>query len=229
MTDKQENKRSMYLAVQNVCNANNDIWNTMPAFVQAFTDFEALLGHIDTQRQIQEGKTTGITQNKQQEEDEMTQAAIEMAAAVYAYASRTGDNALRARVDYSPSSLRRSRDTALRDICQNIHDAASAIIADLADYGKTPADLDQLQQEINDYAAILANPREAIGTRATATARLVTLFREADDLLKNQLDKLMLTYQNTQATFHNKYKNARIIVDLGKSGGNTENETPPSE
>ncbi|MCB0375706.1 MAG: hypothetical protein KDD04_07285, partial [Sinomicrobium sp.] len=159
MTDKQENKRSMYLAVQNVCNAANSIWSVMPAFLQAFTDFETTLADIDLQARIQEGKTTGITQNKQQEEDQMIQTTVEIAAAVYAYAAVTGNNALKERVNYSPSQLRLSRDTTLRDICQNIHDAANTVIAGLADYGKTPADLDQLQQQINDYAAILAQPR----------------------------------------------------------------------
>lgn len=219
----------MYLAVQNVCNANNTLWNAMPAFVQAFTDFGTTLADIGAQTQIQEGKTTGITQNKQQEEDEMIQATIEIAAAVYAYASRIGDNNLRTRVSYSPSQLRDMRDTTLRDTCQNIHDTAATIIADLADYGKTPADLDQQQQEINDYAAILAEPRTAIGTRATATARLTELFQQADDLLKNQIDKLMLTWQNTQNQFYKQYQNARIIIDLGKGSGNSEDEVPPSE
>lgn len=228
MTDRQENKRSMYLAVQNICNANNGTWNTTPAFVEAFTDFQTTLADIDTQAQIQEGKTTGTTQNKQQEEDEMIQASIVIAAAAYAYASRIGDNALKERVNYTPSQLRRSRDNTLRDSCQNIHDAANEVIAHLADYGIVPENLAQQQQEIDDYSAILAEPRVAIGTRATATTRLVELFQQADDLLKNQLDKLMLIYQTTQPTFYNQYQSARTIVDLGKGGSGTQDEESPS-
>ena len=82
MTDKQENKRSMYIAVQKVCNKNNSIWSGLPAFVDAFGDFETTIADIDMQRQIQEGKTTGITENKQKEEDEMIQISLEVAAAV---------------------------------------------------------------------------------------------------------------------------------------------------
>ena len=223
MTDKQENKRSMYLTVEKVCNDNNNIWNTMPAFVETFTDFQTILADIDAQARIQEGKTTGITQNKQKEEDEMIQATIEIAAAVYAYAARIGDNELKAKVNYTPSRLHRSRDTILKDICQKIHDAANEVIAELADYGKTPADLNQQQQEIDDYAAILADPRAAIGTRATATSTLVTLFRQGDDHLKNRLDKLMVAYQNSEPQFYNKYQSARTIVDLGKGAGNNKN------
>ena len=232
MTDKQENKRSMYIAVQKVCNANNSVWSGLPAFVTAFGEYETTIADIDTQRQIQEGKTTGITENKQKEEDEMIQITLEIAAAVYAYASKINDNELRDKVSYSPSDLRNSRDTILKDICQVIHDEANNVIANLADYGKTPADLTQQQSEIDDYAAILAKPRTAIGTRATATSKLVELFQQGDDLLKNQLDKLMVNYQTSEPKFYSQYQNARIIVDLGRrSRGNDDDEpeTPPTE
>ncbi len=215
MTDKQDNKRSMYIAVQRVCNSNNSIWSGLPAFVRVFGDFETTVANIDAQSQVQEGKTTGITENKQKEEDEMIQITLEIAAAVYAYASLNGDNELRDKVSYSPTHLRRSRDNILKDICQVIHDEANKVITNLTDYGKTPADLTQMQKEIDDYAAILAKPRTAIGTRATATTHLVELFTQGDDILKSRLDKLMLSYQNTEPVFYQTYQNVRNIVDLG--------------
>ena len=72
-----------------------------------------------------------------------------------------------------------------------------------------------MQKEIDDYAAILAKPRTAIGTRATATTFLVGLFKQGDDLRKSQLDKLMVSYKNNESVFYNTYQNARNIVDLG--------------
>lgn len=216
MTDKQENKRSMYIAVQKVCNQNNSVWSGLSAFVTAFGKFETVITGIDAQRQIQEGKTTGITENKQKEEDEMIQASVEIAAAVYAYAPKIDDNELKQKVNYTPSDLLRSRDTILKDICQTIHDEANTVITDLADYGKTPADLAQQQKEIDDFTAILTKPRTAIGTRATATTKLVEHFQQGDDLLSNQLDKLMVNYQTSNKAFYNKYHSARIIVDLGR-------------
>ncbi len=215
MTDKQDNKRSMYIAVQSVCNSNNSTWSGLPAFVSTFGDFETTVANIDSQRQVQEGKTTGITENKQKEEDEMIQITLEIASAVHAYASINDDNELRNKVSYSPSYLLNSRDNILKDICQLIHDEANKVIANLADYGKTADDLTQLQKEIDDYAAILAKPRTAIGTRATATTHLVELFKQCDDILKNRLDKLMVSYKNSEPVFYQTYQSARNIVDLG--------------
>lgn len=232
MTDKQENKRSMYIAVQKTCNANNTVWSGLPAFVTAFGEFETTLADIDTQRTIQEGKITGIAENKSKEEEEMRQVTIEMASAVFAYASKINDNELKEKVNYTPSDLRNSRDTILKDICQTIHDEAANVIADLADYGKTPADLTNLQKEIDDFVAILAKPRTAIGTRATATSKLIELFQQGDDLLKNQLDKLMVNFQTSEPKFFSQYQSSRIIIDLGirhKPEEPQEPEIPPSE
>jgi len=41
------------------------------------------------------------------------------------------------------------------------------------------------------------------------------LFKETDAILKNKLDKLMLSFRITNPDFYTNYLNARIIVDLG--------------
>lgn len=215
MTDRQENKYSMYLAVQKACNNNSSIWSGFVALANAFSDFEAIMQQIEDARLIQEGNITGVAENKQKEEDEMIDKTIEVASAVFAYASDIGDNELRVKVGYSPSKLRRSRDTILKDRCQLVHDEANNVVAALGDYGIVAADLTDLQNEINDYTDIIAMPRTAIGTRATATAQLVIFFRQGDGILKNRVDKLMEKYPKVEKVFYRSYHNARVIVDLG--------------
>ncbi|MBS3772385.1 MAG: hypothetical protein KGY69_19195 [Bacteroidales bacterium] len=216
MKNNQENKLSMYLGVQNKCNDNKDIWSNMPGFVDTFGRFENLVSKINKQQEIQKGKTTGVTKSKQREEDEMIQATVKTASAVHAFASIIGDDELMSKVNYSPSYLMRLRDTDLRAVCQTIHDAAQSVIDHLADYGKTPEDLDKLQQEIDDFSEMIAEPRSAIGTRATATRQLEELFSEADTLLRDQLDMLMVNYKSSHPRFYNMYTSARMIVDMGK-------------
>jgi hypothetical protein len=216
MKNKQEDKLSMCLTVQKDCNVNKDIWSNMPAFVDTFGRFENLISKIKTQQEIQKGKTTGITQSKQKEEDEMIQATVEIASAVHAFASIIGDDALMSKVNYSPTNLMRLRDTDLRAVCQTIHDAAESVIDHLGDYGKTPEDLEKLQKEINDFSDMIAEPRSAIGTRATATAELEKLFKEVDTILRDQLDMLMVNYKSSHPKFYNKYRSSRMIVDMGR-------------
>jgi len=215
MTDRQENKFSMYLAVRIVCNSYGIAWSEFVAYVKTFGDFETIISQIMETRLIQEGKTTGVAENKQKEEDEMINKTVSIASAVFAYASVIGDNELKEKINYSPSKLRKSRDTILRDRCQLVHEETSKVIDNLGDYGILAADLEELQQEIDDYAAIIAKPRTAIGTRATATAQLIELFKQGDDVLNSRLDKLMEQYKSNNPDFYISYKNARSIIDLG--------------
>lgn len=215
MTGKQENKRSMYIAVQKVCNKYKSIWSGLVAYVNAFADFETIIDDIETQRLIQAGKITGIATNKTKEEDEMIQITIEVAGAVFAYAADIEDNELMEKVNYSSSELKDLRDTFLKDICLLIHHEADEVIDKLADYGKTPADLTQLKKEIDDFADILAKPRTAIGTRSTATSQLIILLKNGDKILETRMDKLMGNYKTKERKFYMSYKSAGKIIDLG--------------
>ena len=64
MNGKQENKLSMYYAVQKVCSANNGVWNGLPAFVTAFGDYMTNIGKIEGALEVQETKIKGVTVNK---------------------------------------------------------------------------------------------------------------------------------------------------------------------
>ena len=64
MQDRQENKLSMYLAVQKVCTDNNGVWSGLPAFVSSFSAFEGKIADIEAVRLIQEQDTTGIAVDK---------------------------------------------------------------------------------------------------------------------------------------------------------------------
>ena len=231
MTDHQENKRSMFLSVHGICIDKKDLWIDLQAFVNTFEKFEKIISEIDTQRQIQEGVTLGVTESKHKEEEEMTQITLTIAANVYAYASLVDDHELRNRVNYSPSTLRNARDTVLKDICQSVHDAASEVVSELEDYGVTPETLEKQQKEIDDFTEMLAKPRTAISARSTATARIEELIKEGDELLRDQLDKLMFNYKTRDPIFYNMYQSARKMVNMGHRSKNEESasEEPETE
>lgn len=215
MFNAQENKRSMYITIKDVLSKSKQIWNSLPAFQEAVNEFETTIANIDIQRLIQEGKTTGISEDKQKLSTEMMQLTNEFASTIFAYASKTGNNELMKKVSYSPSKLTNARDTILKDICQLVHSEATNIIAQLADYGKTQADLEKLSKAIDNFNTILAKPRTAIALRKTATTKLVELFKNGDNILKNRLDKLVENFQQSQPKFYKEYKTARIIINTG--------------
>ena len=86
---------------------------------------------------------------------------------------------------------------------QNIHDADAANLAALADS----------ETAIDNYSAETMKPRTAVSNRKTATANLAALFKETNDILKNQMDKLIELYRADHPDFVNTYFETRIMVD----------------
>jgi hypothetical protein len=215
MQDRQENKLRMYLSVQNTINNFNAEWQGVPAFGVVFKSFEEVIAKIQETRLVQEGDLTGITKDKALAKENAIGKALEISTGVFVYGSVSNNNALMAKVDYSPSELRRSRDTVIADRLQIIHDEANSVLSNLADYGIDQADIRELQTLIDAYAETIEDPRTSIATRSQATTALVELFKEGDKIVKEQLDKLMGQFKSSNAKFYQVYFNTRKIIDLG--------------
>lgn len=224
MTDRQENKLSMYATVIQVCNANNAAWSGLTAFANAFTNFSNATQAISDTRITQETITTGIAQDKTALRERMATLAQRVGSAVAAYASVTSNNELRNKVNYTFTDLLRTRDTISADRCRVIYTEANAVVADLTDYGVDATMLTELDAAITAYSAIIVSPRTAISIRKTSTAELKALFKQADDVLKNQMDLLAKMFMDSAPTFYSNYLNARVIVDL-KGGGSGQGDT----
>jgi len=64
-----------------------------------------------------------------------------------------------------------------------------------------------------------------VATSATATSALADdLFKGGDELLKNRIDKLMVSYKTTEPRFYTLYDNAQKIVFLGSHSRSGETE-----
>lgn len=215
MKNVQENKLSMYYAVQKVCSTGSPIWTGLPGFVTAFNGFELNIGKIKDAIEVQETKIKGVAEKKEQLEDKMIDKALEVAHAVFAYATDQEDLTLRGKMNFTRSEFKRTRDSIIIEKCRLIHDEANAVISSLASYGIISATLTDLTTRINNFVGYVAAPRTSITQRKGATMELVELFNECDLILKSKLDKLMEQFKTTQPKFYKHYFNARIIIDLG--------------
>lgn len=91
---------------------------------------------------------------------------------------------LAARVTASASSFHYGRHHARLLLAQQIHEAASGVVAQLADYGVT-----------------------------AATQELEPTFDEIDALLHDEIDTLLLGFKASDPAFYRDYHAARIIID----------------
>jgi len=215
MKDIQENKLSMYLAVKLVCENFNATWSTLPAFADAFTEFRNKLKDFQKVVKTQSKNITGVAKDKEQEKEEMILKALQVTSAIYAFAKTNGNEELATLAKFSPTRLRFTRDALLLEYCNHILALANENAASLVTYGISTTDISSLQSEIEDFETIVAKPRETLGTRVDATSDLSARMKGLDFILKNRMDPLMLSFKTSSATFYAKYKNARMIINLG--------------
>lgn len=220
MNTKQENRLNMYLAVQAICNDLIAIYSVLPNFTDLFNQFITVIKNIKKFSEAQELDYKGKTATKNVLKSDLTGKTMEVIRRVVAYATVNDLYDLKEKVNYNESDLKKCADTELRTVCQVVHSETTAELASLADFGITQAMLDELQQTINDYFEEVPSPREGIISRKNATAALKEEFNKGNELLSQRLDKLIEMIKTSNPEAYHSYKNARIIVDLGKGRKN---------
>jgi hypothetical protein len=133
---------------------------------------------------------------------------------MYVYAQVNDMPDFPAKCAISASQMERMSDEKVKATSLNVYGEAVKLGDVLSDYGQTVEDVTQLKKEIDDFSALIASPRSAIVTRSQATKELDTLMQEANDLLRNNIDKLMELLKSKQPKVYNTYLAARTIVDL---------------
>lgn len=216
----------MYRSVETVLDENQNIWQVLVAFVAAVAAFKSSIQTINSLEESRNGGTKGVTASKQAKRDAMTAATLVVAGGVRAYASAHNDEELRAKVNYTPSVLRNTRDTEAATICQGIHNTANGLVANLADNGVTPQTLTDLQTKITAYNAAIGKPRTKLSNNRAAGTMLELEFEAADKVLEEQLDGMIEQFKVNQS-FYQSYLAAREVVDnaaghASKNGGNAQ-------
>ncbi len=215
MNRNQINELNMYDSVEQLFNANTAIWSSNTAVSATFATFTSHVNAINANDTVQKTSSIGTTVSKDNAQAAMAIAAVAVANAGKAYATATGNAVLFDAMNHTKSEILLASDTDADDICQNIHDNLLPYIANTTAYGATSASLTNLQNLINAYSALIGKPalQKSIVTNATIT--LAQHFAAANALLKNQLDPLMVQFQNSNAPFYNQYTGVRVINDIG--------------
>lgn len=205
----------MYNAVLSQLKQNAVIWGPVPAMVNTIDDFESLLAEIETCQQITQGSKKGITLQKATQQALVISHTYELLSVLYAMATATNNPVLQSKVNFTESDLLKTRDAQLVSICQRTAEIATEYLADLTAYGITESELNLLKEEIGLFADNLPTLRVSVSERKAANEKLKDLFLQVDALLKNQLDRLMIRYRNSQPDFYSLYHNLRRIVNYG--------------
>ncbi|HQU86846.1 MAG TPA: carboxypeptidase-like regulatory domain-containing protein [Pyrinomonadaceae bacterium] len=213
MNAKQEAKFTMYRTSEQILDANSALTATITALATAIAAFKAIIAQIGETDELVGANLTGIAADKENSKQFLAQFASDIAAIIKAYASATKNQILKAEINFPVTKLTRLRDESLTTACRLIHTRTVENAAELKDFGITNSKITELDTAINEYTAKTQNPRTAVVKRSTQTANLVQLFKQADEILKDQIDGLMKNFRTSNPDIYNDYTNAREIVD----------------
>ena len=159
--------------------------------------------------QKQSTNITGITEEKMQRRQKMTDETFVVGQLMSAFAIAKNLKALDADVNYSITTLNRMSDDEVGEICNKVYLKALENLPDMADYGITTNVLDELKALIDNYNAKTQVNKVAVNQRSEQTKVIAKLIREGKAILSNSFDKLMLILRNTNPEAYNAYVAAR--------------------
>lgn len=215
MRDLQENKLTMYEAVKSCLGNNEVIVATIPALINTRKDFLEKIEKIKDAAKEQREATAGKRAAKQEAEDVLISELMKIGSALYAYGRRVGNTEIQAIANVRESKLAILRDTELVSRAKSIHKTAEENAVGLKDYGVTAEMIIDLAGKIDMFSAALGERESSAAKSTGATASLVNLFALVDELLNEELDRLVELLRESNTNFYNEYFAARVIKDLG--------------
>ena len=141
-----------------------------------------------------------------------------------AYATSVKNLELKTKARYTPSELKTSADPILYDIGALIFYLATGIKTEMAKFGLGDPEFAEMERMLGGFKQAIPQRRIAATISKTSTGNIGDVFTTMDQLLKDEVDVLMMPFQFSEADFYKAYKNARIIVDY--KGGGKKEEAP---
>jgi hypothetical protein len=230
MTNREENKLSMYMATARVLRENEAAWSKMKTVASAIQLLEAKVAAISQSAAVQDQRLKGIAIDKQKLKARLADLAYKVASALVIYAQRSDNSELLEKVSLTRSDLIACRDTLTAERSSLILERAQELMSRVQVFGLTPELVRQLETTLGDYKQRIAAPRSAASHRVSITQTLKKLFTETDEFLKKELDRLMVVnFKDTDSMLFDAYTASRVIVDLGKSSFFTLVDIAPGE
>jgi hypothetical protein len=211
MNKKQENKLSMYFAVEAIVQKHQSVWSGLIAFGDGFQRFQTSVQEIEAKRIMQEMNREGIVKDKEAARVNLMTQALEVSRAVVAYATVGGDLTMAERLRFTVTDFSHGRDTGFLDNGRLVLQEATLLAPFLGNYGVTSQRLGELNAAVQLYEGLVSGPRVGAVEQGQATAELMRLFGVASGILRTELDGLVLQFRGSE--FLIEYKRGRKIIN----------------
>jgi hypothetical protein len=223
-----ENKYTMFLGVFTFLKSCVDKFTTIPALGKAIIKLEQLLSTIKITTDELNGTTSGKTTAKHQAEAVLIDALVPLAHALYSIGKGKNLPDVMETSDLSERSLRRMRDTDLAAKGATVFKLTPRFTTELTEFGYDTAKIAEVNTLIDVYTSAIGARESSVGEHSGVYETLRKLYNEVDDLLDDNLDRLMELVKTSQPQIYNQYFALRHVKQLGTVHRKEEETTAPA-
>lgn len=224
MNDRQTNKLNDYRALLGVL-ANYAgkiaVYAIVARKVEAFKNLISTIQDLAKRTAID---TTGVTSSKGDVKKEMATVAAELAAAGMAYAADKKDAQLEASFDVGYSEVENAKDEDALNLTRMLCDELDEHIDELAEYLVAPEDVAELTGLADRFEGLAETKGSTKVDSKTAHKQLKVAFKEADMILDNHLDLLMIRLKRKEPELVSAYFSVRHTNRKVDTGGSAQEE-----
>ncbi|HYQ58460.1 MAG TPA: hypothetical protein VEP89_14060 [Draconibacterium sp.] len=213
MNKIQTKQYRMFLNTQGALDANSALWSSIPVMLSAKNSMDELIQRIGDVNEKTVSNSKAVTADKTVTLKNLGAKAVTLSGILQAYAAVTGNVKLAGKITLVKSDIDRARETDVEALITPVIEEARKELANLADYGLTEDMIVETETSLDDFKVLIGQPRTVRNQAFAAMTLMEELFDAANDLVKNQLDKLMIRFKYTNTEFYSEYDRARTIVD----------------
>ena len=214
MNAKQQAKLRMYLTLRIYLLSNQSITSRLPNFQEFMTALDAAIEQIQANSEERHVDTSGVTDYKQENRDEVEKLTLDASGKMQAYAKYKRDTILLAETKFTKTALLRVSALDLLDIANGLYARINAHLGDAASYDLSPDSQRQYREAIDAFSASIPQPRQS-QLKTKENGQLINLgIAMADDAVEN-IDSVVEVVRLSEPVFYKGYKNARRVIELG--------------
>jgi uncharacterized protein (UPF0335 family) len=227
MNNRQESKLDMLQRVLTILSNNVQIYAHVKRIVDLVAKLNSVLVSIRETAQ-QQAKITieGYSAEKQKVFEDVISYSIKIANAMYVLAFDKNDKVLLSNMSINKSMFYHVHANDVFTLATNIITEAKKHVSELKDYGIEENDFILLEEAVSTYKNYINRPQIVREEHALYTKNLKELFSEADSILYDQLDKLIVLFKTSSPNFYFSYKAARNIINFSKRNRKEKTEEP---
>lgn len=210
----QKNKNSMLATVHAYAAENSNVYSDTEEFVSGIAKLKNLLDLIKDKEDDRSTVAKGKTKDKNVTRKSVSDFAVMVAGAVYAYGKKSENVVLTEKVNITATFLASLRNHDLVMVLESIMELAEENSAAIVPFGITAEKLSKYHARVTQYSKALSAKDSSGASKTSAAKSLRQLFKDSDNVI-DTLDKLVEGFKESNTEFYNGYKAARVTKNLG--------------